>query len=62
MTDSNTTAIKTIRIRVRDKHAKLLRAMAYEVNTTWNFANELSDRMIRERGKWMSGFDFDSYI
>jgi len=62
MTESNPTAIKTIRVRVRDKHAKLLRAMARETNTVWNYANELSDRMIRERGKWMSGFDFDPYI
>ena len=35
--------------------------MALETNTVWNFANELSDRMIRERGHWMSGFDFSPY-
>ena len=61
MTGTKSTSIRTIRVRVRDKHAKLLRAMAVETNTVWNYTNELSDRMIRERGKWMSGFDFDPY-
>ncbi|ASJ74732.1 hypothetical protein IMCC3135_23315 [Granulosicoccus antarcticus IMCC3135] len=35
--------------------------MATEVNQVWNYCNELSDRMIRERGRWMSGFDFSAY-
>ena len=35
--------------------------MAVETNQVWNFSNELSDRMIRERGHWMSGFDFSPY-
>lgn len=52
---------KTIKLRVRDKHAKLLCAMAAEVNQCWNFANELGYRMIRERGKWMTGFDYSAY-
>ena len=55
------TAIKTIEVRVRDKHAKVLRAMAFETNQVWNFVNELSCRMVRERGRWMSGFDFSPY-
>lgn len=52
---------KTIKVRVKDKHAKLLRVMASEANHVWNFCNDLSQRMIRERGKWMSGFDFSPY-
>lgn len=52
---------KTLKVRVRDKHAKLLRKMATETNQVWNFCNELSDRMIRERGHWMTGFDFSPY-
>ena len=31
------------------------------MNQVWNFCNELSDRMIRERGHWMTGFDFSPY-
>ena len=52
---------KVLKVRVKDKHAKLLGAMATETNQVWNFCDELSDRMIRERGRWMSGFDFSPY-
>ena len=50
-------AIKTLKIRVKDKHASVLRRMAREVNQVFNFANETSSRAIRERGKWLSGYD-----
>ena len=36
------TYTKTLRIRVKDKHAKVLSRMAFEVNQVWNAANELS--------------------
>lgn len=52
---------KTLKVRVKDRHVALLCAMAAETNHVWNFCNELSDRMIRERGHWMSGFDFSPY-
>lgn len=52
---------KTVKIRIKDRHAKLLREMATEVNQVWNYCAELGERMIRERGKWMSGFDFSPY-
>ena len=55
------TTLKTIRVRVRDKHAKVLARMAYETNTVWNFCAELSARMATERGRWMSGFDLQKY-
>lgn len=34
--------IKTLSVRVRDKHAKVLARMAFEVNQVWNLANESS--------------------
>lgn len=55
------TTIKTIKVRVRDKHAKVLSRMAYETNQVWNYANELSERTRRERGRWLSGFDLQHY-
>lgn len=55
-------AIKTLKVRVKDKHAKVLRAMSVEANQVWNYANDLSYRMIKERGKWMTGFDFWPYV
>lgn len=48
---------KTLKLRIKDKHAKVLSAMAREVNTVWNYCNETSHRSIRERRKWLSGFD-----
>ncbi len=33
------TVIKTLSVRVRDKHAKVLSRMAFEVNQVWNAAN-----------------------
>lgn len=34
--------IKTLKVRVKDKHAKMLRQMAFEVNQVWNAANAIS--------------------
>jgi IS605 OrfB family transposase len=52
---------KTLRVRVRDKHAPLLRQMARSVNFVWNYLNELSQRAIRERGVFLSAFDLHPY-
>jgi len=49
--------IKTLRLRIKDKHAKALSAMAQEVNTVWNFCNETSAKAVRERQKFLSGYD-----
>lgn len=48
---------KTIKLRIKDKHAKLLLAMAREVNLVWNYCNEISQRAIKERHQFLSGFD-----
>ena len=48
---------KTLRLRIKDKHARVLSAMAREVNQVWNFCNETSRRAIRERHQWLSGYD-----
>ena len=36
------TITKTLRVRIKDKHASQLRQWAFEVNQVWNAANELS--------------------
>lgn len=51
------TVVKTLKMRVKDKHAGVLRRMARDVNQVFNFANETSSRAIRERGKWLSAYD-----
>lgn len=52
---------KTLKVRVRDKHAKLLRKMAASVNFVWNYINDLSYRSIKHRHKFLSEFDFHPY-
>jgi len=52
---------KTLKVRVKDKHACHLNSMARSVNFVWNFINNLSHRSIRERGKFLSSFDIDKY-
>ena len=49
--------IRTLNIRLKDKHASVLCSMAREVNTTWNFCNETSSRAICDKRKFLSGFD-----
>lgn len=53
--------MKTLKLRVKDKHASLLRRMAGQVNTVWNFVNETSWRAIRERRQFMTGYDLQKY-
>ncbi|WP_277398489.1 transposase [Burkholderia sp. Ac-20353] len=53
--------IKTLKFRIRDKHAKAMLAMARDVNQVWNFCNETQYRSLKRycnRPKvWLSGFD-----
>lgn len=52
---------KTLKVRVRDKHAKSLRRDAAAVNFVWNYVNELSSRSIREHGVFLSAYDIHPY-
>jgi putative transposase len=52
-----TKIVKTIHVRVKDKHASVLRQMAREVNTVFNFCNETALKALRDRSKWLSGYD-----
>ncbi len=51
------TATKTLKLRLKDKHARVLCQMAREVNQMFNFCNETSARAIRERHQWLTGYD-----
>jgi len=61
MTEKIAGMVKTLKIRVKDKHAAFLGQMAREVNTAWNFVNELSQRAIREKRQFMTGYDLQKY-
>jgi putative transposase len=53
--------VKTLKLRVKDKHAKTLLAMARDANTVWNFVNETQYRSLKHycnRPKvWLSPYD-----
>ena len=51
---------KTLQLRIKDKHAKVLRQMAREVNQVWNHINEVSAKAARPfhgKPKYLSGYD-----
>ena len=52
---------KTLKVRVKDRHAAHLNRMARSVNFVWNYLNELSARSIREKGLFLSAYDMDRY-
>ena len=52
---------KTLKVRIRDKHAKVLNQMARSVNFVRNYINDLSSRAIRERRLFFSAYDLHPY-
>lgn len=61
MSETVLKTIKTLCLRVKDKHAKTLCAQAREVNLVWNFINELSEKHTRRTGKFFSAYDLNKY-
>jgi IS605 OrfB family transposase len=51
------TSVKTLKLRIKDKHASVLLAMAKEVNEVWYFCNSTSIKAVQDKGKWLSGYD-----
>ncbi len=54
-------AMKTLKIRIKDKHSKLLTKLAMEVNYVFNYSNELSYEHLRRTGKFFSAYDLHEY-
>jgi len=52
---------KTLKVRVKDKHKSHLDQLAKSVNFVWNYINELSHRSIKERGHFLTDYDFHPY-
>ncbi|MFY2597409.1 RNA-guided endonuclease InsQ/TnpB family protein [Achromobacter xylosoxidans] len=55
-------SIRVLRVRLKDKHAAALRAMARDVNFVWNYCNDLGMQVLRREGRFLSGFDFHKYL
>ena len=56
---------KTLKLRIKDKHRNALLEMSREVNTVWNFCNEVSSKASQPysgKSKWLSGYDLQKLI
>lgn len=54
-------ATKTLKLRIKDKHAKSLNKQAIAVNYVWNYVNQLSHTAITRDRKFLSHFDICRY-
>ena len=55
------TIVRTLRLRVKDKHAPVLRDRSYWVNQVWNFDNELSVKILQREHRFVSGYDLHEF-
>lgn len=53
--------MKTLKLRIKDKHCKMLDQLASEVNFVWNYVNDLSFKHIKRSGEFLSAYDIDKY-
>lgn len=53
--------MKTLKLRIKDKHATQLNILAGAVNFVWNYVNELSFKHLKRTGKFFSAYDLATY-
>jgi len=53
--------MKTLKLRIKDKHAAQLNILAGAVNFVWNYVNELSFKHLQRTGKFFSAYDLAAY-
>ena len=53
--------MKTLKLRIKDKHCKVLDQLASEVNFVWNYVNDLSFKHLKRTGDFFSAFDIAKY-
>src|SRR5450631_910488 len=62
MSSSRSITVRVLRLRVKDKHAAWLCGLAREVNTVFNYCNELSVKVFERERRFLSGFDFWPFL
>ena len=53
--------MKTLKLRIKDKHVKQLTALSSAVNFVWNYVNELSFKHLQRTGGFFSAYDLAAY-
>ena len=54
--------VRVLRLPVKDKHAAWLCGLSREVNTVFNYCNELSVKVFDRERRFLSGFDFWPFL
>ena len=54
--------MKTLKLRIKDKHADPLNKLASSVNFVWNYVNELSFKHLKHTGHFFSAYDIATYV
>jgi len=55
-------AIRVLRLRIKDRHAKQLGNLAEEVNLVWNYVQELALKVLERERRFISAFDVQPYV
>ena len=53
--------MKTLKLRIRDKHTAKLNRLSGWVNFVWNYVNDLSYKHLQKTGKFFSAYDLNEY-
>lgn len=53
--------MKTLKLRIKDKHCKVLNQMASEVNFVWNYVNDLCFKHLKRKQQFFSAYDIAKY-
>ena len=53
--------MKTLKLRIKDKHTDQLNRLSGSVNFVWNYVNDLSYRHLQKTGKFFSAYDLNEY-
>ncbi|RYE42386.1 MAG: transposase [Sphingobacteriales bacterium] len=53
--------MKTLKLRIKDKHCKVLNQMASEVNFVWNYVNDLCFKHLQRKQQFFSAYDVANY-
>jgi len=54
--------LRTLRFRLKDRHAKVLRLMSRAVNLLWNYVNELSMKALEREHRFIGSAEAQSYL
>ena len=49
--------MKTLKLRIKDKHCKVLNQLASEVNFVWNYVNDLCFKHLQRKQQFFSAYD-----